>query len=180
MITLQTVISQTLDKGKRIITSLGWGKFNNTTASQAAPFGVDSVPVKDMIALYAKTSNDAERVIVGYINKWCLADAGEIRIYSTKADGSEGTRVWVQDDGVIEIGGTGAKGSNANHLVRWEDLNTALQQLKSDMQSDMVTIFNAHVHPTPSGVSGATTTPMTQPNIDITSAKTTKLKINGD
>lgn len=164
------VISQTVANAIRTIKVLCFGKYDSRTASQVAPFGIDSVPIKDMVAIYSKTENDAERVIIGYFNQSLLADVGEIRIYATDSDGVEKTRVWLRDNGTINIGGTGS-GDNPNHLTRWEDLSTAMANLQTQLD-DWEAKFNIHTHTIPTGTSGIPSSSYSPITIDIDLSKT--------
>lgn len=181
MITAKT-ISQSIAAGLRTIKVLCFGKYDSRSASQVAPVGVDSAPIKDMVAVYSKTENDAERVIVGYFNASLLAAPGEIRIYATGADGSEKTRVWCRDNGKINIGGVGAS-DNTMHLVRFEDLEDALRTFKEDINSQIIGQFNSHTHPFVGvavgapGVTLAPTPTISPVTLDINNSKTNDLLI---
>lgn len=67
--------------------------------------------------------------------------------------------------------------SDADNAVRYSALETAYNQLKTDFDN-LVTIFNAHVHPDPtSGSTGITPTPGTPSTGDITGAKVDEIKV---
>jgi hypothetical protein len=87
-----------------------------------APFGDDSHPLKDMVALYANTSESGDNIIIGYINKNHIAAIGEKRIYSLKEDGSLSFAIHLKNDETCEIGGA------VDFAVRYNALNTALQE----------------------------------------------------
>lgn len=114
--------------------------------NEVSPFGVDSNPIKDMIAIYAPTSEIGSEVIIGYINKNQIADIGEMRIFSTDADGVEKISIHLRNTGQAEIGGTG------DNLVRFNKLNDSFEQLKSDF-NNLVTLYNSHIHITTATVS---------------------------
>lgn len=177
---ISKVISSVIEKANRVIKVLAFGRQDSRSAKQVTPFGIDSVPVKDMLAVYASTQNDSERVVIGYLPLAELrAAVGEIRLFATDNDGVEQNRLWLYKNGKIDIGGTGAS-NNPNHLVRWEDLDTSLQNMLTQINT-AVTVFNAHTHPYVNVAVPATTsptaTPMTPPTLNISSAKTTKLLI---
>lgn len=106
---------------RRIVKILRLGKSDVQTAFEVGSYGIDSNPVKDMVAIYAESSVKGEVVIVGYITKNKVAQTGELRLYSTNAQGTEQTYAYLKNDGTIELAG------NADNLVRFVALNTALQ-----------------------------------------------------
>tara|TARA_R110000822_G_scaffold123489_3_gene257905 strand:+ start:15592 stop:16080 length:489 start_codon:yes stop_codon:yes gene_type:complete len=118
MISLAQVKSAVISSGRRILKVF---EFGAKTAVQSGPFGDDSSPLKDMVAIFGKTSNLEEPVILGYINKNQLAQPGEKRIFSLKPDGSLSIDIFLKTDGTLEIGG------NVDNMIRYGPLNTALQ-----------------------------------------------------
>lgn len=65
MITFSLVKDIILEKAKRSLKVL---QFGAKTAKQITSFGDDSAPIKDTLAIYAKTSEMGDSVILGYIN----------------------------------------------------------------------------------------------------------------
>ena len=57
--------SFTIESGYRILKVF---QFGAKTARESMPFGIDSVPLSDMIAIFGSTSENGDNVIVGYIN----------------------------------------------------------------------------------------------------------------
>ena len=57
------------------------------TSIEAMPYGVDSNPIKDMVAVYSETTGKGETVIIGYLNKNLKAEVGEFRTFSTDSNG---------------------------------------------------------------------------------------------
>ena len=141
---------------RRVVKVLRLGSSDAKTAKEILPFGFDSNPLKDMIAIYAETSSKGGNVIIGYLNKNQLAQVGESRMFSTDADGNLKISIWCKADGTAEIGG------NTNHLAQFEALQTAFNQLRSD--------FNTHTH------SSNGTPPVIQSTADISPAEITQLK----
>jgi hypothetical protein len=132
MLNITKVISTSFDDlQRRIIKVLRKGKSDVQTPMESAPFGIDSNPIKDMIAVYGQTEEKGKTVIIGYIDKNKLAASGETRLYSTDNNGNLKTYVWLKNDGTMEIGG------NTKHMVRYEELNTALQNFKTLMQTEL-------------------------------------------
>jgi hypothetical protein len=141
--------------GRRILKVTGHGK-NTYKATQASNFGVDSNPLKGMVAIYSETLTNGKPVIIGYVNTNQLAAEGETRLFSLDANGTLKTYLWLKNNGDTLIGG------DARHLAAFEELKSGFDQLKSD--------FNLHVH-------GAPGTPPTVPSTaSIDGAKTDKVK----
>lgn len=120
--TTSIVKENTIKNGKRELKVLEYGA---KTADVVADFGDDSAPLKDMIAIYAKTDESGDSIIVGYMNKNQIAQAGEKRIFSLKEDGSLSFAIHLKNDGTCEVGG------NADNLVRYQALDDALQAEKN-------------------------------------------------
>lgn len=158
---LVRVISNKIQKARRILKVLRLGGSDVQTGWAIQPFGIDSAPLEDkeMVALYAKTGKRGEQVIVGYINENAIAKAGELRLYSMKS-GSEKTYMYFKEDGTIELNG------KADNFVTFTDMKTAFNQLKSEL--------NAHVH---TGNLGAPTGPATpQATASMSQAKSKNIK----
>ena len=100
----------------------------------SSPFGVDSNPLKDMVALYAPTGEKGETTIIGYLNKNQLAGIGENRLFSLKENGDLATYIWMKNDETMEIGG------DSDNMVRYAPLNSGVQQFKSDVNIELVKI----------------------------------------
>lgn len=175
MLYIVKTIASRIEKAKRLIKLLRMGLSDTQEVYQAAPYGTDSVPVKDAIAIYGPTTVNGDAVVIGYINANQLAAAGEHRTFSTDAAGEVQFYIWQKADGTCEIGGTG------DFMVRYNELETAFNEL-NDKFNDLVTAFNAHTHPT--AATGAPSTPTAVPGqipatssaADITPAKITEIK----
>jgi hypothetical protein len=157
-------ISTLLDKLKRReIKVLRFGKSDIQTPIEVGPYGIDSNPIKDMIAIYSETSERGKAVIVGYMNKNQLAQPGEFRAYSTDNNGGLKTYIWLKNNGNMEIGG------DTNFLVRYNQLNQELQNFALFMNEQFALIAT--------GISagGGSYTPGNA-QIDISEAKTEKIK----
>ena len=128
---LVKVLSSSYDKAKkRLIKLTRFGKSDTQTAMEAMPFGLDSNPIKDMIAVYAATSETGKEVIIGYLNKNQLADAGELRLFSTDATGSLKANVWLKKDGTIELNGNSLGG-----LTKTIELQTQLYKMQAQLDA---------------------------------------------
>ncbi len=126
-----------------------------------------------MIAVYSPTGEKGKTVIVGYLNKNQLAAVGEFRAYSTNAQGALQTYVWLKADGDILLGG------DAFHLTKFEQMETAYNALKADL-NNLVIAFNAHTHaytaPSGAAVTGTATPSGVASSASMATAKTDKVK----
>jgi len=125
MINLVKVISTEIKNSKLFVKILRYGRSDIQTPKQVSPYGVDSNPVKDMVAVYAKCGSDNNNVIIGYINKNSIAKVGELRLFSTDADGAEKFYYYLKDDGTTEIGG------NSNFAVKYNELKSEYDKTKN-------------------------------------------------
>lgn len=164
MISLTKVYSTTLDKiSRRVVKFLRNGKSDVQTAEESAPYGVDSNPVRDMIAIYAKTGQAGQNVLIGYINKNQLAEQGEIRIYSTSESGDLKTYVWCKKNGDILLGG------DQDNAVRFNPLSQQMTALQNFINAQLALIA------TGIAAGGGSYSPGTL-TIDISNAKADKIK----
>lgn len=175
MINLVKVISTEIKNARLFVKVLRYGKSDIQTPKQVTPFGVDSNPVKDMVAVYAKCGSDNNNVIIGYINKNSIAKVGEFRLFSTDKDGNEKFYYYLKDDGTTEIGG------DTNFAVKFNELKTEFNKLKNDFNNFVTTKYNTHTHPggTISGNTAVTTMVGTANTSNIDNAKNDKIKTIG-
>ena len=135
MVDLVKTISSEIDSiGRRLLKLLRYGKSDVQNVYVASPYGVDSNPIKGMIAVYAESSVKGEPVVIGYINKNQLAEIGEHRIFSTDDQGNIQGFIWLKNDGQIQLNGTG------DNLVRYSPLNQELQSFKDSIQTELTKI----------------------------------------
>jgi hypothetical protein len=126
MNTLTKTISTELDSLKRrLVKVLRYGKSDVQTCIQALPYGVDSNPIKDMVAVYCETSEKGKVAIVGYFNKNQLAEVGEYRTFSTDENGVVKFYTWLKNDGTMEIGG------DTNFAVKYNELKSEYDKTKT-------------------------------------------------
>lgn len=174
---LVTIISSSFDSFNRLkVKFLRMGKSDVRECLEVSPYGIDSNPIKDMIALYGPTGENGKDTIIGYLNKNRIAEPGESRIFSTDAEGVLQTYILLKNaDGIMEIGG------NTDFMVRYSELASAFNELKSDHNS-LVTAFNAHMHPTAGSGPPSPPTPIpssipaTPSSADISGAKIEEIK----
>lgn len=167
--------SNTNDLKQRLIKVLRMGKGDVQTSIQATPYGLDSNPIKDMIAVYSKTETDGSTVIVGYLNKNSIAAVGELRLFSTDANGVEKFYTWLKNDGTIEIGG------NQNFAVKFNELKTEFNKLKQS-HNDFLTEYKTHTHAGVSSGGSSTAAPISTQlanSSNIDNAKNDKIKTIG-
>ena len=103
MVKISQIISSSIDKGRRILKILRLGKDDIQTSFESMPYGIDSVPVKDLIAIQMETGERGKTVIVGYINKNQIADVGELKIFATNAQGAEQGFIHLKNNGVVKF-----------------------------------------------------------------------------
>jgi hypothetical protein len=159
------------DFGRRIIKFLRLGKDDVQTAEEASPFGIDSSPLKDMVAIYAKTGARGDTTIVGYLNRNKIADLGETRIYSTASDDESDVKMYIhlKNDGTAEFGGTD------DNLTRFNKLKEGFDELKTDF-NNFITTFNTHQHPETGATTGPPATPGQSSSASIDDAKIEEFK----
>lgn len=167
-----TVIKATIESGIRKIQLYLNNRTDIREVTELAPAGVDASPIKDDIAVYAETATSGKSLSLGIINKKQKAAPGEIRLYAVDASGNEVFNVWLKGDGSILVGDSTNPAAYINFLVKHTQLNTSLQTLATGINNNLTAIaagLNAIVPGSyvPVPVS-----------IDITSAKTSKIKTN--
>lgn len=177
---LLKVLSTALDRLARLEIQVWNGKSRTYTAKEIGPYGTDSNPIKDMQAIYATTEMDGAEVVIGYLNKSRLAEAGEHRIYATNATDTHKFSLWLRADGTALFGDSEIPADYTNFFVMFNELKTEFNELKGKY-NDLATKFNAHTHiyspgggapvPTAAPVSAAS-----QSTANIDNAKHTKIK----
>ena len=139
---------------------------------QALPYGVDSAPVREMVAVYANTADMGNSVIVGYVYKDAVAEVGSIRLYSDNG------YVYLRANGNLELLG------DSKHMVRYEELETGFNSLKQSV-TDLTTAFNSNLHTVVGAIPAAPPTvptvtpplaPAIPPTATITGAKINEIK----
>lgn len=144
MIKITKIISSSINSGRRILKILGLGKQDIQTSYESMPYGVDSVPVKDLIAVQMETSERGKTVIVGYINKNQIADVGELKIYATNAQGVEKGFIHLKNTGVITANGqTIELNGNIDNVVKFIPLDSALQSQATAINTELTKIATA-------------------------------------
>jgi hypothetical protein len=168
------IISTAIERGKSIIKILGLGASDVQTVINVQPFGMDSRPPKGYRGIFADTESKEDKILIGVILESAIADEGEVRFHSEDSDGAEQAYMYLTKDGELHLMG------DSDNAVRFSELQTAFDELKSDFNS-FVNTYNAHVHP---GVTagGASTSPTpssgSTTSADISPAKIDEIKTN--
>jgi len=170
MLNLVKTLSFVVENGRRVVKFLRYGKNDTRTAIQSAPAGIDAGPIKNLVAVYARTEKKGNPVIIGYLNKNAISKPGELRFYSQDSDGNELVYLYLNENGIIELGG------NTDFAVKYNELKTAFDQLKSDF-NNLVTVYNSHIHTAPSGPTSTTPSTGTSSAADMTSSKVDNVKL---
>ena len=134
MITLSKLKSVAIEQGQRILKVMQYGP---KTANECGPFGLDSSPLPEYTAIYSETANAGESLIIGYIQKNQIAQQGEARLFSLDSKGLLKAEIFCKADGTIILNGGGF------NAVRYENLNSELQQLKTDMNTELLKVQTA-------------------------------------
>jgi hypothetical protein len=128
MVKISQIISSSIEKGRRILKILRLGKDDIQTSYESMPYGVDSVPIKDLVAIQMETAERGKSVIVGYINKNQVADVGELKIYATNSQGVEQGFVHLKNSGEVVASGTTIQlNGNIDNVVKFIPLDAGLQ-----------------------------------------------------
>lgn len=166
MLSIVKVNGTFIKNALRFVKVLIFGK--GATPKQVGPFGIDSVPPKDWVAVMANTNSNEERVILGYFNKKLMdIEEGETLVFSVTSGGALASYIRLKKTsgaGEMELAG------NANNLVKYAALNTALQ-------NDIVTYFTTELATiaTAIGTAGGSYTP-SPITVDISGAKVDEIK----
>jgi hypothetical protein len=139
------------------------GKDDVQEATESSPFGIDSNPIKNMVAVYAKTGEKGDTVIIGYLNKNKIAESGETRFYSTDQEGVEQISFYLKSDGTAELGG------NDDNLVRYKPVEDLVAEINQFLNIQLPLIS------TGIATGGGSYSPGTA-NFSITDAKIDNLK----
>ena len=166
------VDSSSFDDLKRLFVKfLRYGKSDVQEHCEASPYGVDSRPIKDVIAVVGDMGDNGKKTIVGYLNVERKADTGEIRIFSTDDNAVEKFYIWLKKNGTCEIGG------DQDNAVRYSKLEQAFNELKTDFNS-FVAVFNTHTHSfVGTGTVGTPQSSGQSSNADISPAKINEIKV---
>lgn len=174
---LAKTISTELDKLKRLLIKVTRYGFNDTqTPIQATPYGLDSNPIKGMVAVFSQTGEKGKPVILGYLNPTSLAKVGEFRMYSTDLSGALQFYILLTNTGKCEIGG------KTNNLVKWfplsDNLNTMVSLINQNLGAILINLQQLNIAIN-ALAPGSVTTPYVETTVelDISTAKTDKITV---
>lgn len=132
------------------------------------PFGDDSCPTDNAKGIKIETNNNAIDAVIGFFNRSNIAQKGEKRLFSVKANGDEGFYVYFKNDGSFELGGT------ADNLAGYTKLKEGFDQLRSDFNTFKAT--HTHLGVTAgTGITGVSSD-VTPSTADISACKKDKIK----
>jgi len=141
-------------------------KGDNANVRIFNPPGIDSRPIDGDYGFAIESgSTEGGKDLVGFLdsNNIPISDKGEVRIYSRDSGGNIVALIHVKKDGIIEING------NADFAVRFSELETAFNQLKSD--------HDTHQHSGVDTGSGTSGPPVSGSTADISGAKVEEVKL---
>ncbi|MDA3816944.1 MAG: hypothetical protein PF486_06165 [Prolixibacteraceae bacterium] len=158
------------------IKALIYGKSDVRTAPQSLPFGIDSKPVKDKIAVYCQMENRSKSVMLGFLSKSDKTNPGEMRIYATDQSGNEVFAIMMDNDGNVTFDGAGV---GTDNLVAYSKLNTGLSNQDTLINTELtgiaasLTAINSYL----TGL-GVATSPYVKGTVstNISSSKIDKIK----
>lgn len=162
MISLTKYLSARIESGIRKLKVIVSGTNNVQEPTECMPFGIDSVPVANMKAIYSTSTIQGSNVIIGYVNTQQRAATGEFRAYSTDSSGGLATYIWLHSTagaGQLELGGT------ADNAMRYSQFNTIIQ--------NYLTLQNTAIQAGVASAGGSYTAP---PAPNFTAAKIDEIK----
>ena len=151
-------------KNVRELATTWLGKSVRNRITEYSPAGIDSCPDDGMQAVVCETGTQGNPISLGYVKKdRTVVNKGEIKVYCSQ--NTNFSYVYCRNDSKMEVGGS------ANHMTRYEALETAYNQLKADHDAfiDLWTIFCAQYMPGPINI--PFTTPLVHSTGNISPAK---------
>ena len=134
--------SRVKEATEEFIKILRMGRSDIQTADAILPFGINSKPNKSSVAVYGKTSEKGEPVILGYLFQSPDTSEGETTIYAKDSSGNTVFEIKLKNDGTCEFGG------DSDFMVRFNELKSGFDELKSDFNNFINNTYNIHQHPT--------------------------------
>jgi len=181
---LLTFLSASIDSVGRRIMKVWNGKSDTRTARQYGPYGIDSNPIKNRVALFTHTQLDGADAILGVANFDNQADPGETRLFATDEAGTFKFNIWMKADGTVLIGDNKVPASFTNFAVKYNESNAEIGKLKATVD-DLVTKWNAFASvyvpgsPSVTGLPATLATSNVTPNTsNFTLMKNDKVKFN--
>jgi hypothetical protein len=182
MNSIGTYISSVVEKGFRRLKFRRFGRDDIMTAYLGTSFGEDYIPSSGKVVQIG-TTNSNENVIICTVRKADeTLNVGDKVIYSTDADGNVKTRIYLRNDGTVEVkGDTVVFQDGEDFAVRYSKLQSEFDELKerfNSLVSTWNTFATAYVPGSPSTLgTPPTASTATQSSADITQAKIDKIKV---
>lgn len=171
------VISTKFSDAKIMLTKLlKSGKSDVQEVKTSSLPGIDSVPLKDLIALYETSDVNGENFVIGFLVANRKAEPGEVRLFSLDDNNTEKIYLWLKKDGTIHFGG------DSGNLTRYQELETAFNDLQdkyNDLAQKWTTFTSSYIPGGPTVVGSPPTLAgqgAQQSMGDITGAKIDELK----
>jgi len=175
---LNTILSKVDDETKNLlIQAYRFGVDDVIEVLEATPFGIGGKPPKETPLLSVKT--DRGTYVIGALTLKKELNDGESVLFALNDKGKEiKSFVHCLNDGTINVGG------DDDNAVLYSKLEEKFNELKADHNA-LVQLFNSHIHittatvaatPTP-GVIAPTTTQAQNSTVDISPAKSNKVKL---
>lgn len=151
---------------------------NYTTETRAVqPPGYEGIPVDGENGVVIEIGGKGKTGFIG-VYPTSELDPGEARIYARDGDGNIVSSVKCLSDGQVVIN------EGSNFAVRFNELETAFDQFKSDFNSFVNSTYNTHIHSTtatidsgPPGVIAPTTSTGTPTSADVSPAKIDDVRV---
>jgi len=107
------------------------GGGSNITAEHFSSAGDDSHPLPKDSVVVVQIDGTGNGVVVGYLDpkNSQKAEKGEKRLYSRDENGDEKAEVWLKKNGEVVLNG------GTDYAVKYEELKTAYDELKDDLNS---------------------------------------------
>lgn len=174
-----TALSSSFNRLNQLIIKVRrYGKNDVQTSYQSNPFGVDSNPAGELVAVYGKTDETGKTVLLGYLQKDMIAQPGEVRLFALSGEGNVINSIHLSNAGNIFIGVE--KGNQANTMVRFNQLDAGFTLLTTEVNAlvtafnAFVAIYNAHTH-----ISNVPTFPTAVPNTPASPGVPVTAEISG-
>lgn len=138
-------------------------KFNfNLECELYNPPGEDSTPLPEDDCIIIRREEIGQFVIVGFLVNNPITNPGEKLLYSRNNLGAKKAKIYMKNDGKIEING------NSDNLVTFADLKSAFD--------NFVNTYNSHTH---AETGGTTAPPNQQSSASVDNAKAETLQTDG-
>lgn len=148
-------------------------KYDRVARYSGTP-GIVGIPLKDDDSIIIQIGDDLSKMVfIGTLQNQDIAK-GEVLIYSRDSDGNLKAKVYCDKDGNVTIN------DDSDNAVRFSELKSGFDELKSDFNSFVSSTYNPHVHtgvtPGP-GSTGTTPSIGTSSVASIDNSKIDEIKV---